>query len=230
MTAAAMKPRAITCSVDIRPGDKVRILPHETGPSYYPHIRYQHPASGEIHVVEAMPPHTPWGSGYYSDATATLRYLTDDGGHSWHFVHPSHLEVTEQGSGSFVPGVSLPFSERELSQQRWESYLERLRVALVEEFRVGTNGFTNPATFLAALAIDNDPDALRFARGKRRADGSLNPCWARRAFKMTRTVIPEWALAPLVDVPGEFASRRIPEELRRGVLWTSVAEHLHALA
>ena len=211
---------------EIEPGDRARILRHITGPRHYPDIRYEHPAAGEVHVVESMPPKR-WGS-FCSDATANLRYLNAHGGHSWHFVHPSNLELVEKGLGSYVPGVSLPFSADELRHQRWETYVERLRVALNEEHRTGYSGFVNPATFLAALAIDNDSTALHYAHSKRRRDGSLNPCWALQAFKMTRFKIDAWALDPLVEVPGEFASYVLPTELRRDVSWSSVAEHLHA--
>lgn len=226
MIAETTAQRSCAVAGEIEPGDRVRILRHITGPTLYPDIRYEHPAAGEVHVVESMPPKR-WGS-YYQDATANLRYLDAHGGHSWHFVHPSNLELVEKGLGSYVPGVSLRFSVDELRHQRWEAYLERLRVSLNEECRTGYNGFVNPATFLAALAIDNDSAALHFAHRKRRRDGSLNPCWARQAFKMTKLQIDAWALDPLVEVPGEFASYVLPTELRRVVYWGSVAMHLHA--
>ncbi|UUZ75473.1 hypothetical protein LP414_27545 [Polaromonas sp. P1(28)-13] len=159
------------------PGDTVLIKPHTTGPLLYPDIRYPHPGAGLEYVIERQET-ARWI--YDTDRKCHLRRLKEDGlDIDDQRVHPGHLELVKKGPGAYTPGVSVPFSQRELSDQRTAAFRQKFLDTPVPTHE----GFVNAATYLAWLYLNNDSGFMGTVASLRRMDGTINPNKIEKEFK-----------------------------------------------
>lgn len=203
------------------PGDTVRIKPHITGPQLYPDIRYQHPKAGLEFVVEL---NIPPSFKYDSPNKCSLRRLKEDGSDVYtENVHGKHLELVTKGPGFYTAGASVPFSKRELANQRLEAFRQKFIDTPVPEHE----GFINAATFLAWLYLNNDRGFRNIVRSMWRKDGSVNPNKIKKAFQDRKLVMDDWAMQPHIEVPPEYNRHWLPGRDRLHVRWQEVADMFH---
>lgn len=155
-------------------------------------------------------------------ADVTLRVMADDLSSAVEALVPSqHLELVERGPGFFKLGQTHPFSEQELSEQRWERYVQACQAAELTH-----EGFANPATFLAWMYLNQEPSAHHRLCQFVRKDGRINPNKVQKLFSDSKLDVDAWAYEFPVPVPAEFAAKRwghpIAERLQ--VNWQEVAD------
>lgn len=141
--------------------------------------------------------------------------------HDWHEHHHQAFELVRKGDGIVVPGVTYPFTEDELRDQRWQAFLAR-----VEAKDVSHQGFSNAATYLAWLYLNNESGFVRYdLPSLRRKDGTVNPNKVRTSFERRGLVVDSWARECPIDIPREFAGRVIHGLAgRMAVKWQEVAD------
>lgn len=206
------------------PGDKVSILEHRRAPELYPDRVYAEPASEGWVVAGHAPLSRPWQNKWMLE-----RIDPDNGEATRTFINGGYMALVEKGPGSFIPGVSRPYSEREIKAQRFVAFLARLDAATQPD-KLKHQGYSNAATFLAVTYLRNDP---RFAEQMvpqlRRKDGSLNPERVRKAFSTLGLRVDKWAYESPIDVSGEFAMYNLGRPMwRLNVNWPEVAEDFRA--
>ena len=210
--------------VKFEPGDKVSILEHRRAPALYPNCVYTEPASEGWVVAGHAPLSRPWQNKWMLE-----RIDPNNGEATRNFIDGGYMALVEKGPGSFIPGVSRPYSEREIKAQRFDAFLERLDAATQPD-KLKHQGYSNAATFLAVTYLRNDH---RFAEQMvpqlRRKDGSLNPERVRKAFSTLGLRVDGWATESPIDVPGEFAHYNHGAPMwRLNVNWPEVAEDFRA--
>ena len=111
---------------------------------------------------------------------------------------------------------------------------EELRIERLNEFQakmlahdVTHQGFTNPATFLAALYLDNDSNFYhKWIPANLRKNGTVNPSKVEKYFGKHHKV-DAWAFACPIGVPEEFKKTYIPGlKAKMSVKWGEVALHV----
>lgn len=175
---------------------------------------------GQLAIVTTK--HVPDGRTY--DASITARVLSNGKTlhHNWRDREYQSFELVAKGKGVCVPGVDYAFTEDELRGQRLSAFVDRIKA---HDFR--HEGFTNAATYLAALYLLNDGPTRPLLQGLRRKDGSLNPTRLERLFYQRKMTIDEWAYQCPVDTPAEFERYNIPQlHTRAGLRWQEVADHI----
>ena len=204
-------------------GDKVKITLRMVG-ILYPHPSHDSNVEGFIGIVHAI--HARRGvSGLTRAAAYYVRMLEGprsgttvicegDSGHE-------AMELHAKGDGQCTPGVHFPFTEDELREQRYEAL-----VAKVAAFDIRHQGFSNPATFIAATHLEQDPRFHARLPSLRRKDGTVNADKIRSAFLGLKHQVDSWAFACPFDVPAEFAHHHIRGlEPRMRINWHEVAAH-----
>jgi hypothetical protein len=153
-----------------------------------------------------------------------LRIFSKDGDSAYTDKHPlNDVDLVTVGPGRFALGITHPYSPSELREQRFQAVVDRW---LKHDHR--HQGFSNAATYLAWLYLNQEPRWHEQVRLKRRRDGTINPTWARKAFRELGLVVDEWALAPQIEVPTEFKSWLQVRTFRPQVDWDEVAAQFKA--
>jgi hypothetical protein len=205
--------------VVFQPGDTVAIVEHRRAPVMWPHDFYTVEASEGWVVTEVE---DRWRR---HDATLWLRKCAaGDFEHKSEYVAAQHARLVTKGPGSYVPGVSTPFDQRELDKQEFDALVVKIHKTLDER---GTHeGWCNPATWATALAIKNDCATARAVYALRRKDGSRNLMRLRKTawqHLRLREVTDPWMFEPPLDVPGKFAHWAMPDVARRlAVDWAEI--------
>lgn len=196
-------------------GDTVRIKPYrtQTMSGYW----YEGWGSGVVGVLVRMRMDYDWRA---APNLGSVRFLSDDDDFdaSERERPLSELELVAKGDGTVVPGVTYPFSGYELRQQRLAQLVARI-VALNRTHQ----GYSNPATFLAALYLGNDRRARERLPHMQRKDGTINPEKVRKLFFEVGLKVDDWAFEPTLDIPREFAGWRLGTEVLYAVDWSEVA-------
>lgn len=205
----------------IEAGDTVNIREHRKTPSMYPDRTFTYPAEERCVVLSLRKRHL-WCA---EAEQAHCVKLTGDGADvEDHFVKLHTLELVSKGSGHYVPGVSLPFSQRELKQQRWDAFAEQAYATPIPKHC----GFSNASTFLAHLYLSQYKGFMGSLPGMRRQDGSVNPNKVEKAFRHARLVIDDWAYVHPLAVPGEFDRYSMPWRRALNINWLEVADSFSA--
>lgn len=128
------------------------------------------------------------------------------------------------GPGRFELGVTHPFSEEELYYQRRQAFL-----AKVEAHDIRHQGFSNPATWAAALYIDNDERAYNYMRQKVRANGTVNPKSVEKCMQLYRLKVDDWTLECPLHIPEEFKGMGPMTDFvrRMHINWDELAKYYH---
>lgn len=201
---------------DFRPGDVVEVTRYMIG-RMYPPATPDTEVIGQQGVVTRVWKKYEWG--YWCCAVRLFNGKSrsfDDHGHE-------QVKLVRQGDGTCVPGVTYPFNEDELRQQRWAALLFKLKAA---DNR--TEGYCNPATHLAALLLRNDSSAVRQLEGMRRKDGTVNVNKVRGVFRQCRLELDPWVFAPKLDIPAEFQHWSWRNHAGLDVDWNEVADDFRA--
>lgn len=217
----------MTAAQEFRPGDTVSIVEHSWAPHLYPDCACHVPAS------EGWVIHTISNSG--SDRwNVNYLHLRRPGDPSYEtaIVHEQYARLTSAGPGSYIDGVSLPYSTAELMRMEFDALVGQIHKALDER---GTHeGWSNPATWAMVLAIDNNKHLLEAVRSLRRRDGTINTARLRKLVWRTLRkdeVIEPWMRQPPIDVPGKFRHWAMPCVQRRLALdWDEVSRNYWRVA
>lgn len=149
-----------------------------------------------------------------------LRIMSDDGRNAesaW-MCPIEHLTLVSKGPGRVELGVTHPFSQDELREQRWEAYVEAAHAADLTH-----QEFCNQATFMAHLYLDQDTRFRKELPSLWRKDGTVNPDKVRKAFhRLGLQVDPEVFECP-VEAPEEFRLRPNPIAGKLNIDWDEVA-------
>lgn len=150
---------------------------------------------------------------------ARLRIIEGDNEQAWGSTENlANLRLVQRGEGRVELGVTHPWTQTELQEQRWVVFVDLARgVSLTHE------GFSNAATYLAWLYLNQEPRAHQSLKGFVRKDGSLNPNRVRKLFSDMRLRVDDWAYACPIEVPVEFAHRPNPVAHLQQVNWPEVA-------
>lgn len=84
-------------------------------------------------------------------------------------------------------------------------------------------GFSNAATYLAWLYLNNDKRALDLLISWRRKDGTINANKVRKAFYERGNKIDDWALELPIDVPAPIKDWAYTDKYKPRVDWKEVA-------
>lgn len=114
--------------------------------------------------------------------------------------------------------VTHPYSEEELKQQRWDAYVARVHLHDLTH-----QGYSNSATFLAALYLDQSTAFRAQLPGMWRKDGTVNADKVRKAFGQLGMTIDPWAYECPVEAPEEFQHYHNPIRAKLNVNWDEVA-------
>lgn len=126
--------------------------------------------------------------------------------------------LVAKGPGRFELGVTHPYSEEELKQQRWDAYVARVHLHDLTH-----QGYSNSATFLAALYLDQSTAFRAQLPGMWRKDGTVNADKVRKAFGQLGMTIDPWAYECPVEAPEEFQHYHNPIRAKLNVNWDEVA-------
>lgn len=202
----------------IEPGDAVRIKEYVTAPMLYPNDFYTVPAVKNC-VVESLQKNTGWP---YPESTARCEWLDESGAQAiTRSVELRHLELVRKGPGYFVQGVSRPYSQRELSEQRLKAWRAKVDAAPIPEHQ----GFRNAATFLAWRYLMDTPAFCQNVPGLRRQDGTINPNKIEKEFRRLRLRVDVWAFDCPIDEPPEYKHCWRPGTERLEVRWQDIADY-----
>jgi hypothetical protein len=205
----------------IEAGDTVRIKEHRKTPSLYPDRTFTYPAE-EGCVVLSLRKKYHWQT--EAEQAHCVKLTAGGSDVEDHFVKLHTLELVSKGGGHYVPGVSLPFSLRELKQQRWDAFAEQAWATPIPKHC----GYSNASTFLAHLYLSQCKGFMGSLPGMRRQDGSVNPNKVKKAFQHAKLVIDDWAYVHPLAVPDEFDRYSMRWRERMNINWTEVAEAFSA--
>lgn len=109
-------------------------------------------------------------------------------------------------------------SPDELRKERYDQFVSK---ALAHD--TSHQGFTNPATYLAYLYLNNDKDFSTWVKRNVRKNGTVNPSKVEKYFG-ARHKVDSWAFECPIGVPAEF-NRCVIQGLRAkmSVKWGEVA-------
>lgn len=129
------------------------------------------------------------------------------------------LELIKQGTGEQpVGGVDYPLSEAE--KLEIEIAALRLKVANHDARHMG---YTNPATYLAWLYLNNSAEFMLVTRKKlARKNGTLNPSRVEKEFKKLGLQIDDWAYETPIDIPEKFKDCHFAWD--KNIKWAEVAK------
>lgn len=201
-------------------GDTVRILPYQVTTMYG--YKMEGYGSGQVGKISRLSQDYDWRR---APTHAEVEWLTDNGAEHYSGSYPlGGLEVVAKGDGTFIPGVTLPFSQRELREQRWTAF-----EAAANAVDWTHEGFSNAASFLAWVYLNQDPRARAQLCAMQRKDGSVNPGKVEKLFGHMGLTIDDWAYACPLDIPNEFLTRlnSNPVRNRQCVNWQEVADQFH---
>jgi hypothetical protein len=151
---------------------------------------------------------------------ARLRVMLDAEGDAYTASEPlSNVVLLAKGPGYFELGNTHPFSERELRDQRGADF-----VARVESLNLEHEGFSNAATFLAWVYLNQQPSARRQLSPLVIKDGTLNPSRVEKLFNSMHLAIDPWALECPMDLPSEFSHYLNPIANKQRPNWNEVAQ------
>lgn len=196
---------------DFRPGDVVEVTRYLIGRLYPPAVPCEK-TIGQQGVVTRTWKKYDWG--YWCCAVRLFNgasIIIDDHGYK-------AVKLVRQGDGQCIPGVTYPFNEDELRQHRWDALVAKL--ASIDN---RTEGYSNPATYLAALLLRNDSAALEQIVRMRRKDGTVNADKVRAVFRQRKLELDTWVFEPRVDIPDEFKHWRWKLYTGLDVNWPEVA-------
>ena len=191
-------------TIDI--GDTVRILPR-----YHSSVRCQghtekDSSSDQIGIVVRK--HE------YHSHELLVRYLPFGNYSSWLTAVPlKGLSLLAKGDGEakwFFEGRG-----EAMDRQRAEHQ------AKLDACDVSHQGFSNAATFLACLYINNDARALAEVQSFQRKDGTVNPNKVNKLFHRRGFVIDAWAYESPIKTPE--ALEGVQFRLRSNINWQEVA-------
>lgn len=197
---------------DCTVGDIIRITRYMLG------RMYENPTNDMTRVGKEAVVVSVQRSTYGSAKQITCRQLLS-GEQETLEVYSGHedFEYVRTLDGPVVPGVTFPWTERELINQRWAAFLQKL-----EGFDHSHQGFSNPATFLAWLYLKNDAQACGQLKSMQRKDGTVSTAKVHRLFSVRRFKVDDWALECPIDVPAEFQNW-VETRKGRAVCWAEVA-------
>ena len=193
-------------------GDTVRIKPYTVETLYGDRIEPSDSRKAGI-LLRAFQDYD-WRS---APNMAVLRVLMDSG-EAW-IVRDrplTELELVEKGNGTFLLGVTHPFSEKELQGQRLDAWRQKW----ADHDRTH-QGYSNAATFCAWVQLQNNSSCLDQLHRMRRKDGTINPDKVAKLFRDSRFTVDAWALDCCIDIPAEFEHHRW--RYRERVNWAEVA-------
>lgn len=195
-------------------GDTVRVKPYQAQTmSGLWHEGYK---SNVIGQVCSFCKDYDWRSG---PNMVRFRALSADSYAAWFDNHSiSEVELIKKGNGTFEVGVTQPFSWQELRDQRLAVFEAKL-------WNVDTThqGFSNAATFLVHLYLNQDARILAQVHTLRRKDGTINPVRLKKLFFKCRLKVDDWAFEPPLEVPDEF--KHWAHRWRQRVNWHEVADN-----
>jgi hypothetical protein len=96
-------------------------------------------------------------------------------------AYAERVELVHPGDGTVLPGRDYEFTQLELAQARFN--------AMDHTYQ----GYTNAATFLAALYLRADAPHHNAVLGMVKANGRINPQRLENYFRRSKLVIDEWA-------------------------------------
>lgn len=129
------------------------------------------------------------------------------------------MELVRKGRGVAIPGEDYELTEGEKKELRWRAFEQKL-LGIDWSY----NGYSNAATYLAALYLRNER-AWHDTKlpSLRRKDGSLNPNRVEKAFTDLGLKVDDWAFGFPIDIPTEFANYALGR-YRPKVNWQEVAD------
>lgn len=202
-------------SLGLVAGDNVRIRPYKSTNLYGDSITPSD--SGREGQIVKIYCKYDW---YSIPDMAMVRMLTGDD--AWVTSRPlGGLDLISKGQGFHEVGVTHPFSERELRQQRLSAFDARIK-----SFRGDYNGWSNAATEIAFILLNNDSAAMHLVNAVRRRDGTVNPTKVARIFADRKLLVDEWAFEPALEVPAEFTSLIHSMGWRQKINWDELAVNL----
>lgn len=195
-------------------GDTVYVTPYKTqSMDGYWSAGY---LSGTTGVVTGLRKDYDWRS---TPNLALIRVLSEDGKDARSCERKiDGLKLVAKGPGRFELGVTHPFSEEELKKQRWDAYVVRAHLHDLTH-----QGYSNPATFLAALYLDQSTAFRAQLPDMWRKDGTVNADKVRKAFGQLGMTIDPWAYECPVEAPEEFQHHINPIRAKLNVNWDEVA-------
>jgi len=140
------------------------------------------------------------------------------------FIPIDWVSLLEKGPGSFVLGVTHPYTPSELKQQRYDAFHKKWI-----DHDLTYQGFTNSSTFHAFLYISQDQSLLKSLRYMVRADGSIHPNKIEKAYFRRGHIIDPWCLEIPLEIPSEFRSYSFSHKHRLKPNWTEVSKHVVCL-
>lgn len=195
-------------------GDTVTVIPYTV--QTMSGLTVESFMSGKTGIILALTKDYEWRT---TPNKARIRVVEGDNENAWVTAEPlSNLRLVQQGPGHVALGVTHPWTKKELREQRWNDFVGRaLGVNLEHE------GFSNPATFLAWMYLDQEATAIRTLKGFVRKDGSINPNRVKKLFSELRLKVDDWAYACPLEVPAEFAHRPNPLARWQALNWQEVS-------
>lgn len=130
------------------------------------------------------------------------------------------LELVTKGPGRLELGVTHPFSERELKEQRWQAWIAK---CLGHDYT--HEGWSNTATWCANLALTNDRKAMDRVYALRRKDGSINPDRLAKLFYEAKLSVDPEFFEPVFDPPESWAKPNCVIKLRQ-IDWQEIADDI----
>lgn len=196
-------------------GDTVRILPYIV--TTMSGLSVEGYLSNKLAVVTGFSKDYSWRS---RPNLASLRVLEDDDARASTASRPlDQLALVTKGPGFFELGKTHPFSKEELQDQRWAAFVDKANSLDLQH-----EGFSNAATFLAWIYLNQEPKARHRLTMLVRKDGTLNPGRVEKLFVELKLAIDAWAFECPLEVPEEFKFRRNPVASKQAVNWAEVAK------
>ena len=200
---------------DLSLGDKVQITEYTTETMCGWKDKHKE-LVGQIGLVVAINAYTKYS---YPEICITVRLSS---GKEYQFRTYEHwcktnITLVEKGRGWVTPGIDYLFTEEELQSFRYTEFLYKLT-----QIDQRYNGFSNAATYLAWLYLNQEPKFHKNLQYLYRKDGTINPNKITKWFYALKLKIDAWALDVQCDIPAEFIKHNRPKP---GVYWSEVADN-----
>jgi hypothetical protein len=198
----------------LRVGDTVRVKPYQTQ-NMSGHWSEAY-LSNRTGVIISLHADYSWRR---EPTHARIRMPEGDGDGTWNSdAALAQLELVSKGNGTFELGVTHPFSPKELRLQRWADFQARANAADLSH-----QGYSNRATFLAWMYLNQEPKVHAELPHLWRQDGTINPNKLHGLFARYQMEIDEGAYMCPLETPVDLVGYGNPIRAKLGINWDEVA-------